>query len=210
VSYWALLAMFVIGLVPVRIRDLWLIAHTHILRFRKTTTVVELIQQAVNTHGMKVLVTAPSNVAVDNVLARLVQLPTAGSQRKNPIRAVRLGHPARIQANIMQYSLEALVQKADGTEIVADVRKELGSYLKILNNPKSRDNKRLAYAQVKELRKEVRTREQKVVTELLDRAQVVLATCVGAGNRLLRNISFDLVVIDEAAQVRPSERFFVG
>lgn len=29
---------------------------------------------------------------------------------------------------------------------------------------------------------------------------VVLATCVGAASRLLREMSFDLVVIDEAAQ----------
>jgi superfamily I DNA and/or RNA helicase len=38
----------------------------------KTTTVAELIQQAVCGHKMKVLVTAPSNVAVDNVLERIV------------------------------------------------------------------------------------------------------------------------------------------
>jgi ATP-dependent RNA/DNA helicase IGHMBP2 len=174
----------------------------------KTTTVVSLIQQAVHVGKMKVLVVAPSNVAVDNVLARLV-VPTATAtatgnkqqQQSLRIRAIRLGHPARLQASILPYSLEALVQSADGTEIVSEVRKELQGYLRVLANPGSRGSvKRVAYQEMKSLRKEIRTREEKVVSELFASAQVVLATCVGADNRLLRNQIFDLVVIDEAAQ----------
>ena len=52
----------------------------------KTTAVVELIRQAVR-RGQKVLACAPSNLAVDNMLERLV---ATGE------RAVRLGHPARV------------------------------------------------------------------------------------------------------------------
>ncbi|CAB9510418.1 polymerase alpha-associated DNA helicase A [Seminavis robusta] len=194
----------------------------------KTTTVAELIQQAVHHHGMRVLVTAPSNVAVDNVLERLASKNSgpnppkrkAKANNKNnnhnnkPLRMVRLGHPARIQPSILSYSLEALVQSHEGTEIVKDVRTELQSFLRILTNPKSRGNdKRMAYREVKSLRKEVRTREEKVVQELIQTAQVVLATTVGAASRLLRTITdpaknnnnnnkcgFDLVIIDEAAQ----------
>jgi superfamily I DNA and/or RNA helicase len=191
----------------------------------KTTTVVSLIQYAVHTLHWRVLVVAPSNVAVDNVLERLVVPPreqrlAAGSTLRNSssskhgsskngsavqassrIRAIRLGHPARLQASILPYSLEALVQAADGTEIVADVRQELQAYLAVLAKPRSRGkDKRVAYQEMKVLRKEIRTREEKVVSELLQSAQVVLATCVGADNRLLRNEAFDLVVIDEAAQ----------
>lgn len=181
--------------------------------FRKTTTVTELIQQAVNVHKLKVLVAAPSNVAVDNVLERLVagMQPSSSSSSKkirksvstHKLRAVRLGHPARLKSSILPYSLEALVQSADGTEIVTDVRKELQSYLRILANLKSRGNdKRVAYRELKSLRKEIRTREEKVVKELIDSAQVVLCTTVGAANRILDNVEggFDLVVIDEAAQ----------
>ncbi|KAL3939419.1 MAG: hypothetical protein SGBAC_005861 [Bacillariaceae sp.] len=189
----------------------------------KTTTVAELIYQAVKVHNMKVLVTAPSNVAVDNILERLVatsnapQPPAAAAaavkdnKRKNNLKspnmntfkAIRLGHPARIKASILKYSLEAQVQAADGTEIVKDVRKELQSYLKVLSNPKSRPNdKRVAYREMKTLRKEIRAREEKVVQELIGTAQVILGTTVGAGNRILEKVQggFDLVIIDEAAQ----------
>ncbi|CAN0569599.1 unnamed protein product, partial [Ectocarpus sp. 12 AP-2014] len=53
---------------------------------------------------------------------------------------------------------------------------------------------------LKTLRKEARTREGKVVQEVLRSRDVVLATCVGAATHSLREEEFDLVVIDEAAQ----------
>lgn len=55
---------------------------------------------------------------------------------------------------------------------------------------------------MKTLRKEARTREEKVVREILKSRDVVLATCVGAATYSLRDETFDLVVIDEGAQVR--------
>lgn len=125
------------------------------------------------------------------------------------IRAVRLGHPARIQQSIQKYSLESLVQSSDGTEIVQDCRRELSNHLKTLSNPKSRPvEKRNAYREMKSLRKEIRTREEKVVGEILRHANVVLATNVGAAGSVFRHladskgepIAFDLVIIDEAAQ----------
>ena len=87
-----------------------------------------------------------------------------------------MGHPARLKSDILTYSLEALVQKEGGTEIVGDVRSELQSYMRIASNPKSRGpDKRAAYREVKSLRKEIRAREEKVVQELISSAQVVLA-----------------------------------
>jgi ATP-dependent RNA/DNA helicase IGHMBP2 len=180
--------------------------------------VAELIRCAVNCKRWKVLVTAPSNVAVDNVLDRLTSLEqqSDAGKRKNSkksnrqkIKAVRLGHPARIQHGIQKYSLESLVQSSDGTEIVQDCRRELNNHLKTLSNPKSRGNdKRVAYQEMKSLRKEIRTREEKVVGDILRNANVVLATNVGAGGSVFRHladskgepIAFDLVIIDEAAQ----------
>ena len=185
----------------------------------KTTTLVELIRQAAHVRNKKILVAAPSNVAVDNLLSRLVIIESSGTAGKKAprrnlnnhsnrsskkLRMVRLGHPARLQPEILSYSLEALVQSSDGTEIVRQVRSELQSFLKVLSNPSSRGNdKRVAYREMKSLRSEIKRREEKVVRELLSSAQVVLATCVGAANSILSKLSedddglFDLVVIDE-------------
>ncbi len=186
----------------------------------KTTTVANLIRSAVRCLGWKVLVTAPSNVAVDNVLERIMQIEENENERgskkrrgnkssKSKIKAVRLGHPARIQQGIQKYSLESLVQASDGTEIVQDCRNEMNDHLRTLSNPKTRSSeKRVAYREMKSLRKEIRSREEKVVGQILRDASVVLATNVGAASSILNRmvdgrgdpIPFDLVIIDEAAQ----------
>lgn len=185
----------------------------------KTTTVANLIRCAVRCLGWKVLVTAPSNVAVDNVLERIMQIEEvenkgsskrrANKSSKSKIKAVRLGHPARIQQGIQKYSLESLVQSSDGTEIVRDCRNEMNDHLRTLSNPKSRSSeKRVAYREMKSLRKEIRSREEKVVGQILRDSNVVLATNVGAASSVLNRmvdgrgdpIPFDLVIIDEAAQ----------
>ena len=64
--------------------------HPRAARHRQDDHVVELIRQAVR-RGDKVLVCAPSNLAVDNLLERLL---AHGEQ------AVRLGHPARVLPRI--------------------------------------------------------------------------------------------------------------
>eukprot|EP00956_Cyclotella_meneghiniana_P023782 scaffold46891_cov23-Cyclotella_meneghiniana.AAC.1 len=126
----------------------------------KTTTVAELIRCAVNIKNWKVLVTAPSNVAVDNILERMIALENENTQksckRKNSkkkstqrIIPCRLGHPSRIQQSIQQYSLESLVQSSEGTEIVQDCRREMNVHLRTLSNPKSRPSeKRVAYSEM--------------------------------------------------------------
>ena len=62
-------------------------------------------------------------------------------------------------------------------------------------------NYKATRATVKELRKEIRTRERKLVGQVVSGCNVVLATNVGAASvrRLTDNV-FDLVIIDEAAQ----------
>lgn len=92
---------------------------------------------------------APSNVAIDNILERLVTIgtvqttstsnsssstsssssSTTTSTRVTP-RVVRLGHPARVSEAIQSHCLDALIASDEGTEIVDDVRKEIDTSLK--------------------------------------------------------------------------------
>lgn len=59
----------------------------------KTTTVVELILQAVDLQKQKILACAPSNIAVDNMIERV--------HASNPkLKIVRIGHPARLLENV--------------------------------------------------------------------------------------------------------------
>src|SRR5262249_56603676 len=66
----------------------------------KPPAVAELIRQAVQ-RGEKVLACAPSNLAVDNLLERLL----AGGET-----AVRLGHPARLLPALREHTLDPILE----------------------------------------------------------------------------------------------------
>jgi superfamily I DNA and/or RNA helicase len=86
----------------------------------KTTTVLELIRRAVQ-NGEKVLACAPSNIAVDNMVERLAALK---------VNVVRVGHPARLLPEVLEYSLDALCASGDAAAILKDVRKDMDLTLK--------------------------------------------------------------------------------
>ena len=68
---------------------------------------------------MKVLVCAPSNIAVDTILSRLSdyknKFKTNSNKNKQQtlpiinLQMIRIGHPARISQKIMKYSLDAMI-----------------------------------------------------------------------------------------------------
>ncbi|XP_074649779.1 DNA-binding protein SMUBP-2-like [Tubulanus polymorphus] len=160
----------------------------------KTTTIVEVIRQAVKL-GMKVLTAAPSNIAVDNLVERLVN---------GNVKAVRLGHPARALKSIQKYSLDAILSHSDETKLVADVRKDINSALSRMRKVRDRGERQGLRGDLKYLRKELRQREDAATRDILKRAEVVLSTLTSASDdgplKLLDAGHFDLVVIDECSQ----------
>ncbi|GFO34359.1 DNA-binding protein smubp-2 [Plakobranchus ocellatus] len=162
----------------------------------KTTTVVEVILQAVS-QGLKVLVTAPSNIAVDNLLERLT------AAHPSP-RLVRLGHPARLMPHLTKFSLDAVVSAAEETDIVRDVRADIQKTLTKMKKARGAGERKSLRDELKHLRKEVSQREERATSEVLSRAQVVLSTLTTASLdgplKHLKDKTFDLVVIDECSQ----------
>lgn len=65
---------------------------------------------------------------------------------------------------------------------------------------KDKNTKRDIRRELKTLSKEERKRQQLAVTDVIKNSDVVLTTLTGALSRKLDNTSFDLVIIDEAAQ----------
>lgn len=156
----------------------------------KTTTIVELIRQSVKAEE-KVLVCAPSNVAVDNLVERLA---------REKVKVVRLGHPARVSSELQKHSLDAIISFSDEGQLVRDIYKELDQTLARCRKGEARQLK----SEVKVLRKELRMREQKALKEILKRAEVVLGTLTSSGvDSPLRHLPpehFHLTVIDECSQ----------
>ena len=195
----------------------------------KTTTLVELIKRCVG-KGEKVLATADSNIAVDNLVERLV---------KEGLRVIRIGNPVRVLKTIQQHTLDHLItlepefDKAKKYyEEIDKLKKEQEKYIKPI--PRYRrglsDEEILKRAstgtpvrglspkilrsmakwikiqeKVKELYEKAKTEENKAIEKIIKRAQVVCTTNSTAGSEILESYEFDRVIIDEATQaVEPS------
>ena len=78
----------------------------------KTHTLIELIRQLC-ARGQRLLVCGASNLAVDNILERLLALPA--DSRTARLRVTRVGHPARVMANegVLDATLEVQAGRTD-------------------------------------------------------------------------------------------------
>ncbi|KAL6453383.1 HCS1 DNA polymerase alpha-associated DNA helicase A [Candida maltosa Xu316] len=159
----------------------------------KTYTLIELIQQLTKL-GEKVLVCGPSNISVDTILERL------GDKYKTG-QLIRIGHPARLLPINLQHSLEIL-SKSYGREVIQDIEKDIQGVLAKIKKCKRYSERRVLYQELKNLKKELKQREKKIVHELLLQSQVIISTLHGAGSYELKSndIAFDTIIIDEVSQ----------
>ena len=162
----------------------------------KTTVLVEVVRRAA-ARGERVLATAPSNLAVDNLLERL-----AGAG----LSCVRIGHPARVLPALLEHTLEAKAGAHEAARIAKDL---VGEALALRRDARKRRTRRgpgrFGESRGKErdaraLLAEARALEARAEAEVLDRAQVVLATLTSLDGPVLAGRRFALAVADEATQ----------
>ncbi|KAH7934787.1 hypothetical protein HPB52_000484 [Rhipicephalus sanguineus] len=160
----------------------------------KTTTLVEVVLQC-SRQGSKVLVCAPSNVAVDNLVERLLC---------TSLKVVRLGHPARLLPAIARHSLDAILARSDDFGIIGDIRKEIDELMSSSAKSKAKDKGYQMRGKLSELRKELKDRERRAIGRILANADVVLSTLTTASDDgPLKNLPeghFQVAVIDECSQ----------
>jgi superfamily I DNA and/or RNA helicase len=160
----------------------------------KTRTLVEIVRQAV-ARGERVLSTAASNTAVDNLAERLVDAGTP---------AIRLGHPARVSPAMEAHTLDALLDADDTAQLargwIAEAAELRARAAKKAARAADRDEVRSLRAEAGRLERDARDHLRRVQAAILARARVVCATAAGADAALLADASFDLVVLDEATQ----------
>jgi hypothetical protein len=160
----------------------------------KTTTVVELIRRAVR-RGEKVLVCAPSNLAVDNVMERLL------AHGEN---AVRLGHPARVLPQLREHTLDLLVEDhADARQARKMVKeafslfRQASKWTRARPEPGARQELR---QEARALLADARRMEAQAVERILNAAAILCSTTTGLDSEIIGGRAFDLLVIDEACQ----------
>lgn len=160
----------------------------------KTTTLVELIRREVR-RGHRVLVCAPSNTAVDNLLEKLLE------RGEDP---VRLGHPARVTPALRAHTLDLRVEEHPDFLLARKMMKEA---LRLFREADRRTRAKPAPGARQEARREAKSLladarkwEDKAATNILDHARILCATTTGLDASMLGGRRFDLAVIDEACQ----------
>ena len=162
----------------------------------KTTVLVEVVRRAA-ARGEQVLATAPSNLAVDNLLERLVL---------SGLSCVRIGHPARVLPGLLEHTLEAKAAAHEAARIAEGLVREALALLRRATARRSRrgpgrfSSSREQEREARALLAEARSLEARAQAEVLGRVQVVLATLTSLDAPALSGRRFGLAVIDEATQ----------
>uniref|UniRef100_A0A6M2DNA6 DNA helicase n=1 Tax=Xenopsylla cheopis TaxID=163159 RepID=A0A6M2DNA6_XENCH len=143
----------------------------------KTVTSATIVYQLVKQHGVPVLVCAPSNTAVDQLTEKI---------HKSNLKVVRLCAKSReaIDSPVSFLALHNQIRNMDSnTELqkLQQLKDETGEL-------SSADEKR--YRMLKKSSEK----------ELLEAADVICCTCVGAGDPRLARLKFHSILIDESMQ----------
>ncbi|MBC6994875.1 AAA domain-containing protein [Neolewinella lacunae] len=155
----------------------------------KTTTLVAAVGELVKTEG-RVLFCTPSNSAADLVTIRLAA---------SGLHVVRTGNISRVEDEVMRHTLDLQIASHPDTLQVKKLRQEAADLRKKAHKAGGKD-KGLLFRDAGRLNNWARQLEDRTLDHLLDTAEVIVCTLVGAATSLLNNHEFKTVIIDEAAQ----------
>ncbi|RME99466.1 MAG: AAA family ATPase [Bacteroidetes bacterium] len=162
----------------------------------KTTTLVQVVLQLTQTEPT-VLVTAPSNTAVDLLTERLAA---------TGLRVLRIGNISRVDESVMRHSLDQQLANHPEAKTIkklkieaAELRRQAKKYKRKFGAEQRRSRGRM-FKEAGQMNAWAYQLEQRLIDELVESAQVVTATLVGANHSVLEHKTFRTVVIDEAAQ----------
>ncbi|MBB4080565.1 DNA polymerase III delta prime subunit [Lewinella aquimaris] len=155
----------------------------------KTTTLVAAVGELVKTEST-ILFCAPSNSAADLVTLRMAE---------RGIRVVRTGNISRVEEDVMSHTLEVQVARHPDTKQVKKLRKEAAELRKKAGRLRGRE-KGMTYGEAGRLNSWATQLEDHLLSHLLDAADVIVCTLVGAASSILGDRTFKTCIIDEAAQ----------
>ncbi len=162
----------------------------------KTTTIVQAVKLLTQTERC-VLVCAPSNTAVDLLTERLAA---------QGLFVVRIGNISRVDESILSHTLDVLAAGHPESKNVkkvriqaAECRRQAHRYRRHFGH-EERSERRQLMEEAAQLSDWADTLEDRIIEQILDGAQVVTCTLVGASQKVLDKRHFRTVVMDEASQ----------
>ena len=162
----------------------------------KTTTLVEAIVQLVQ-KGEKVLVSAPSNTAVDNISKGVVQ---------QGLKLLRVGNTSKVDELIFPHTPEGKLVNSRQQKEIKELKKRAEEFRRMAHKYKrsfgkaEREQRNLLFKEVKNIRQEIKKIEAYNEEKLYAESQVIAGTPIGLYDAGIEKIDFQTIVIDEAGQ----------
>ncbi|WP_432708433.1 AAA domain-containing protein [Pedobacter sp.] len=163
----------------------------------KTTTLVQAIKALNNQNHQQVLVVAPSNTAVDLLSEKLAA---------QGLKVIRVGNPARVSAELMSLTLDHHISVHPMMKEIKSLKKRAAEYKNMAHKYKrnfgraEKEQRKALFDEAYKIMKEVDKTEQYITDQVLDGAQVIAATLVGANHYTVRQRKYATVLVDEAGQ----------
>ena len=162
----------------------------------KTTTLVEAIVQMVKA-GEKILVSAPSNTAVDNIAKGLIA---------QSLQVLRVGNTSKVDETIFQHTPEGKLNNSKQLKEIKQLKIRAEEFRKMALKYKrsfgkaEREQRNLLFKEVKDIRTEIKKLQAYNEEKLYTEAEVILGTPVGLYDAKINHLSFHTLLIDEAGQ----------
>ncbi len=167
----------------------------------------------VRVSARKVLICAPSNAAIDEIVRRIKGGVSDANGHKTALKIVRVGALDMIHEDVQELSLDILADTKTELQFASELAKYeeqrqefLAVKQKVDHAPDVERSVKTQFHQLKDsFRKGTKAMEetrQKVRAQILREAQVVCCTLSAAGNEIIGRVDgeFEMVIIDEACQ----------
>jgi len=162
----------------------------------KTTTLIEAIIQLIN-NGEKVLVSAPSNTAVDNIAKGLLQ---------QGVKLLRVGNASKADEMIFAHTPEGKLSNSKQQKEIKQLRQRAEEFRKMALKYKrsfgkaEREQRQLLFKEVKNIRTEIKKLQAYNEEKLFEEANVIAGTPIGIYDAGVDHLHFHSLVLDEAGQ----------
>ncbi len=162
----------------------------------KTTTLIEAIVQLIKA-GEKVLVSAPSNTAVDNIAKGLI---------KHGVKLLRVGNITKVDETIFAHTPEGKLNNSKSLKEIKQLKMRAEEFRRMALKYKrsfgkaEREQRNLLFKEVKNIRTEIKKLQAYNEEKLFAEAEVIAGTPIGLYDAKIHHLKFDSLVIDEAGQ----------
>ena len=162
----------------------------------KTTTLIEAIGQLIK-NGEKVLVSAPSNTAVDNIVKGLIQ---------QGVKVLRVGNTSKVDESIFAYTPEGRLANSKQQKEIKQLKIRAEEFRKMALKYKrsfgkaEREQRNLLFKEVRNSRIEIKKIQAYNEEKLFEEADVIAGTPIGLYDSKIKYLNFKTLVIDEAGQ----------